>query len=152
MQHSKTYIFHVDANSAFLSWSAVYQTCVLGKQPDLRSIPSIVGGDQEKRHGIVLAKSIPAKKYGIQTGEAIVTALQKCPSLAVVPPDYSLYVTASKAFMPAVCLVRSGMGTLLSARSECIRERLQQMPGGSTIYLTGNVLTVLPFLIGLWII
>ena len=99
MQHSKTYIFHVDANSAFLSWSAVYQLNVLGKQLDLRSIPSIVGGDQEKRHGIVLAKSIPAKKYGIHTGEAIVTALQKCPSLVVVPPDYSLYVTASKAFM-----------------------------------------------------
>ena len=62
MQRSKTYIFHVDANSAFLSWSAVYQLNVLGKQPDLRSIPSIVGGDQEKRHGIVLAKSISAKK------------------------------------------------------------------------------------------
>ena len=99
MLHSKRYIFHVDANSAFLSWSAIYQLNVLGRQPDLRTIPSIVGGDQEKRHGIVLAKSIPAKKYGIQTGEAIVTALQKCPSLAVVPPDYSLYVTASKAFM-----------------------------------------------------
>ena len=99
MQHSKRYIFHVDANSAFLSWSAVYQTNVCGKQPDLRTIPSIVGGDQEKRHGIVLAKSIPAKKYGIQTGEAIVTALKKCPSLIVVPPDYSLYVTASRAFI-----------------------------------------------------
>lgn len=99
MQHSKIYIFHVDANSAFLSWSAIYQLNVLGKQPDLRTIPSIVGGDQEKRHGIVPAKSIPAKKYGIQTGEAIVTALQKCPSLAVVPPDYSLYVTSSKAFI-----------------------------------------------------
>lgn len=99
MLHSKRYIFHVDANSAFLSWSAVYQANVCGKQPDLRTIPSIVGGDQEKRHGIVLAKSIPAKKYGIQTGEAIVTALKKCPSLTVVPPDYSLYVTASRAFI-----------------------------------------------------
>lgn len=99
MQRSKRYVFHVDANSAFLSWSAVYQLNVLGKQPDLRSIPSIVGGDQKKRHGIVLAKSIPAKKYGIQTGEAIVTAIKKCPALVVVPPDYPLYVTASKALM-----------------------------------------------------
>ena len=102
MQHSKTYIFHVDANNAFLSWSAVYQINVLGKQPDLRTIPSIVVGDQEKRHGIVLAKSIPAKKYGIQTGEAIVTVLQKCPSLVVVPPDYSLYVTANTAIRNAI--------------------------------------------------
>lgn len=93
------YIFHVDANSAFLSWSAAYRVSVLGESPDLRRIPSIVGGDQEKRHGIVLAKSTPAKKYGIQTGEAIVTALQKCPNLVVIPPDYGLYVNASRAFM-----------------------------------------------------
>ena len=56
------YIFHIDANSAFLSWSAAYRVRVLGEKTDLRLIPSIVGGDQEKRHGIVLAKSIPAKK------------------------------------------------------------------------------------------
>lgn len=93
------YVFHVDANSAFLSWSAAYRVQILGEAVDLRSIPSIVGGDQEKRHGIVLAKSTPAKKYGIQTGEAIVTALQKCPDLVVVPPDYGLYVNASRAFI-----------------------------------------------------
>ena len=93
------YIFHVDANSAFLSWSAAYRVSVLGETTDLRTIPSIVGGDQEKRHGIVLAKSVPAKKYNIQTGEAIVTALQKCPHLTVIPPDYGLYVNASRAFI-----------------------------------------------------
>lgn len=93
------YIFHVDANSAFLSWSAAYQVSVLGEKADLRLIPSIVGGDQEKRHGIVLAKSTPAKKYDIKTGEAIVTARKKCPELVVIPPDYSLYVSASRAFM-----------------------------------------------------
>lgn len=95
----KIYIFHVDANSAFLSWTAAYRVNILGDKTDLRNVPSIVGGDQEKRHGIVLAKSIPAKKYGIQTGEAIVTARQKCPNLVVVPPEYGLYVTASRAFM-----------------------------------------------------
>lgn len=93
------YVFHIDANSAFLSWSASYRVNVLGEKTDLREVPSIVGGDQEKRHGIVLAKSVPAKKFGIQTGEAIVTALQKCPNLIVVPPDYGLYVSASRAFI-----------------------------------------------------
>lgn len=93
------YIFHVDANSAFLGWTAAYRVNILGEKLDLREIPSIIGGDQEKRHGIVLAKSIPAKKYGIRTGEAIVTALQKCPELVVVPPDYGLYVTASRALI-----------------------------------------------------
>lgn len=93
------YIFHIDANSAFLSWSAAYRVRVLGEKTDLRLLPSIVGGDQEKRHGIVLAKSTMAKKYGIKTGEAIVTAKKKCPGLVVVPPDYSLYVSASKAFI-----------------------------------------------------
>lgn len=94
-----TYIFHIDANSAFLSWSAAYRVNILGEKIDLRMIPSIVGGDEEKRHGIVLAKSTPAKKYGIKTGEAIVTAKQKCPGLVVVPPDYGLYVSASRAFI-----------------------------------------------------
>ncbi|MBD5521247.1 MAG: DNA polymerase IV [Lachnospiraceae bacterium] len=93
------YIFHIDANSAFLSWSATYRVSVLGEKTDLRLIPSIVGGDQEKRHGIVLAKSVPAKKYDIKTGEAIVTAKQKCPGLVVIPPDYGLYVSASRAFI-----------------------------------------------------
>lgn len=93
------YIFHIDANSAFLSWSAAYRVSVLGEKTDLRMIPSIVGGDQEKRHGIVLAKSVPTKKYDIKTGEAIVTARQKCPGLVVIPPDYGLYVSASRAFM-----------------------------------------------------
>ena len=96
---SRRYIFHVDANSAFLSWTAAYRKHILCAEQDLREIPSIVGGDQEKRHGIVLAKSNPAKKYGIRTGEAIVTALQKCPGLVIVPPDYGLYVTASRAFI-----------------------------------------------------
>lgn len=93
------YVFHIDVNSAFLSWTAAYRVNVLGEKEDIRQIPSIVGGDQEKRHGIVLAKSTPAKKYGIQTGEPIVAAQRKCPGLVVVPPDYGLYVISSRAFM-----------------------------------------------------
>lgn len=71
------YVFHIDVNSAFLSWTAVYRVNVLGEKEDIRRIPSIVGGDQEKRHGIVLAKSTPAKKYGIQTGEPVASARRK---------------------------------------------------------------------------
>ena len=93
------YVFHIDVNSAFLSWTAAYRVNVLGEKEDIRRIPSIVGGDQEKRHGIVLAKSTPARKYGIQTGEPIVAAQRKCPGLMVVPPDYGLYVTSSRAFI-----------------------------------------------------
>ena len=92
-------IFHVDANSAFLSWSAAYRVKVLGETEDLRDVPSVVAGDKASRHGIILAKSTPAKKYGIQTGEPLFQALEKCPDLRVVPPDYPLYVEASRHFV-----------------------------------------------------
>lgn len=92
-------IFHVDANSAFLSWSAAYRVKVLGETEDLRDIPSVVAGDKESRHSIILAKSTPAKKFGIQTGEPLFQALEKCPKLKVVAPDYGLYVEASRHFV-----------------------------------------------------
>lgn len=60
-------IFHVDVNSAFLSWEAARR--VAAGEPDLRAIPSAIGGDRDKRTGIILAKSIPAKKFGVTTGE-----------------------------------------------------------------------------------
>lgn len=92
-------IFHVDANSAFLSWSAAYRVKVLGESLDLRTVPSVVAGDKESRHSIILAKSAPAKKYGIQTGEPLFQALEKCPDLKIVEPDYSLYVECSRHFV-----------------------------------------------------
>ena len=92
-------IFHVDANSAFLSWSAAHRVLVLHEETDLREVPSVVAGDRESRRGIILAKSTPAKKYGIQTGEPLFKALEKCPDLVVIPPDYELYVQASRAFV-----------------------------------------------------
>lgn len=92
-------IFHVDANSAFLSWSAVYRLKVLGETLDLREVPSVVAGDKASRHSIILAKSAPAKKCGIQTGEPLFQALEKCPDLKIVPPDYNLYVEASRHFV-----------------------------------------------------
>lgn len=91
-------IFHIDVNSAFLSWSAAEK---LKTDPslDLRTIPSIIGGDKKSRHGIVLAKSIPAKKYGIQTGEPVVNAFRKCPFLVMEPPDRQLYHKRSQQLM-----------------------------------------------------
>lgn len=91
-------IFHIDVNSAFLSWTAVE---MLKQNPsvDLREIPSIIGGDKEKRHGIVLAKSIPAKAFHIQTGEPIVQALEKCRTLTIAPPDHTMYQEKSRILM-----------------------------------------------------
>ena len=87
----KRLIFHIDVNSAFLSWESVHR---LERDPaalDLRTIPSAVGGDQASRHGIVLAKSTPAKKYGITTGEPLAQALKKCPELMIVPSHFHVY-------------------------------------------------------------
>lgn len=92
-------IFHIDVNSAFLSWEAAYRIKFLGADVDIRDIPSAVGGDTKLRHGIILAKSIPAKRYGIQTGETILEARRKCQSLFLTPPNYNLYETCSKAFI-----------------------------------------------------
>lgn len=90
--------FHIDVNSAFLSWTALEQL-EKGEPLDIRTIPSIVGGDTEKRHGIVLAKSIPAKAYGIQTAEPVVNAFRKCPGLVMVPPNHTMYKERSNALM-----------------------------------------------------
>ena len=95
----KRVIYHVDVNSAFLSWEAVYRLHHLGGRLDLREIPSAVGGDQEKRHGIILAKSIPAKRYKVRTGEPVADAKRKCPGLVLVPPNYELYNRSSRALL-----------------------------------------------------
>lgn len=92
-------IYHIDVNSAYLSWEAYHRLHDLGEQTDLRTVPAIIGGDIDTRHGIVLAKSIPAKQYGIATGEPVVKAVQKCPGLLVVKPDFPLYVSRSRAFL-----------------------------------------------------
>ena len=92
-------IFLVDVNSAFLSWSAAYRIHILGETQDLREVPSVVAGDPESRHGVILAKSQPAKKYGIQTGEPLYQALEKYPKLVVIPPDHQVYVESSRHFV-----------------------------------------------------
>lgn len=91
-------IFHIDVNSAYLSWTAVEQL-KKGARVDLREIPAIIGGDQKSRHGVVLAKSSPAKRYGIRTGEPVANAFRKCPNLAMYPPDHKMYREKSRQLM-----------------------------------------------------
>ena len=93
-------IFHIDVNSAFLSWEAARR--VSQGMEDIRLIPSAIGGDRDKRTGVILAKSIPAKKYGVKTGEPVSAALRKCPNLYIAKPDFSLYESNSKAFI-SIC-------------------------------------------------
>ena len=102
-------IFHIDVNSAYLSWIAVSRL-QLGHTLDLREVPSVVGGDSESRHGIVLAKSIPAKKYNISTGESLYSAINKYKDLIVVSPNYNLFMKCSNA-----------MFKLLNEYSPCIQ-------------------------------
>lgn len=90
-------IFHIDVNSAYLSWTSV-ERLKEGKS-DLREVPSIIGGNQKSRHGVVLAKSIPAKQYKIKTGEPVANALRKCPNLVMAPPDHKMYAKYSKELM-----------------------------------------------------
>lgn len=92
-------IFHIDVNSAFLSWESVYRLSTNPGCVDLRTIPAAVGGDAKMRHGIVLAKSPAAKKFGVTTGEPLIQAMQKCPSLTVVPSRFEIYIEYSKKLM-----------------------------------------------------
>lgn len=94
----KKIIFHIDVNSAYLSWTAV-EKLKKGFKEDLREIPSIIGGDEASRHGIVLAKSVPAKKYGVTTGEPVASALRKCAALVMEPPDHRMYREYSRRLM-----------------------------------------------------
>ncbi len=77
-------ILHADLNNCFASIESI-------SHPEYKKIPFAVGGDEEMRHGIILAKNEIAKKYGIKTGEPLLSARQKCPQLKVVKPNYELY-------------------------------------------------------------
>lgn len=91
--------YHVDVNSAFLSWTAAHEVYIKGNSLDLRQMAAVIGGSEKDRHGIVLAKSDEAKHFGIKTGESLVEARRKCPGLIIVPPDYDLYVNCSRALI-----------------------------------------------------
>lgn len=83
-------ILHIDVNNAFLSWTAV-EKLKNGETEDIRNIEAVIGGDESKRTGVVLAKSIKAKQKGVTTGEPLFTARQKCRDLKVYPPDFKIY-------------------------------------------------------------
>lgn len=91
--------FHIDVNNAYLSWEALYQKRELNKTEDIREMDAIIGGDISKRHGVVLAKSQSAKRYGIKTGEPVVAAMKKCPHLISFPPHMEYYRERSKELM-----------------------------------------------------
>ena len=93
----KRIIFHVDVNNAFLSWTAV-DLLKKGYSIDIRNIPAVIGGDERKRSGIVLAKSPVAKKYGIVTAETLYSARKKCPMIKVFSPNFEVYYEKSNLF------------------------------------------------------
>ncbi|MBR3199189.1 MAG: DNA polymerase IV [Bacilli bacterium] len=86
----KRIIMHIDVNNAFLSWSAIYMLKE-GYKYDIRNSYAVIGGDEASRRGIVLAKSMPAKKKGVVTGEPLYSARKKCPNLKAYPPNYYFY-------------------------------------------------------------
>ena len=88
-------IMHIDVNNAFLSWSAIY-LLNNGSKYDIRGSYAVIGGDEKRRAGIVLAKSMPAKKLGIVTGETLYSARKKCKVLRTYPPNYTYYIEMSK--------------------------------------------------------
>lgn len=90
--------FHIDVNSAFLSWTAL-DLLNAGSHEDIREIPAIIGGDIHKRHGVVLAKSTSAKAFGIRTGEPVTDAYKKCPYLKNYPPNHHRYKAYSQKLM-----------------------------------------------------
>ena len=83
-------ILHVDVNNAFLSWTAV-EMLKQGNEIDIRQIPAIIGGDESKRSGIVLAKSMKAKECGVKTADTIYQAKIKCPNLKIFPSNFPIY-------------------------------------------------------------
>lgn len=98
-REKNTVYFHIDVNNAYLSWEALYRMQELGETEDIRELDAIIGGDISKRHGVVLAKSQSAKKYGVRTGESVVSALKKCPGLRSFKPHMWYYKQRSKELM-----------------------------------------------------
>ena len=116
-------VFHIDVNSAFVSWSAVKILSEGGR--DIRLVPSVVSGDPEDRRSIVAAKSIPCKKYGINTAEPVSMALRKCPGLVIVRGDWDWYKKCSMNFI-AICRTYSPILQQFSV-DECFIEMTDRL-------------------------
>ena len=118
-------VFHIDVNSAFVSWSAVKILSEGGQ--DIRLVPSVVSGDPSDRRSIVTAKSIPCKKFGINTAEPVSMALRKCPSLVIVRGDWEWYKRCSNNFI-AICRTYSPILQQFSV-DECFIEMTGRLEG-----------------------
>ena len=118
-------IFHIDVNSAFLSWSAVKM--VREGQPDIRLVPSVVSGDPSDRRSIITAASIPAKKLGIKVATPVTMALRTCPTLVIVRGDWEWYKRCSEGFI-AICRRYSPVLQQFSI-DECFIDMTCRCPG-----------------------
>ena len=130
MIKKKKQILHVDVNNAFLSWTAV-EMLKRGESLDIRTIPAIIGGNEDNRHGIVLAKSNLAKKVGIQTGEPIYFARKKCPSLQIYKSDFAVYKKYSNSLY-ALLLEYTEKIERFSI-DECFMDMTGYLPKGKTL-------------------
>ena len=125
---SQPLIYHIDVNSAFLSWEAAELLRQDPDAPDIRSFPSVIGGSEKTRHGIVLAKSPSAAALGVCTGEPLAQARRKCPDLKIYAPHYSIYVERSRQFMALLKEYAPSVDTY------SIDEAFCDMTGTSSLY------------------
>ena len=121
-------IYHIDVNSAFLSWEAAELLRQDPDAPDIRSFPSVIGGSEKTRRGIVLAKSPSAAALGVCTGEPLAQARRKCPDLKIYAPHYSIYVERSRQFMALLKEYAPSVDTY------SIDEAFCDMTGTSSLY------------------
>ena len=126
----KRQILHVDVNNAFLSWSAL-DMLKNGSSIDIREIPAVIGGDETKRSGIVLAKSMKAKECGVKTAETIYQAKQKCPGLKIFPSNFKVYREYSNKLY---CLLREYTDKIERfSIDECFLDMSQYLMGDTLI-------------------
>lgn len=123
-------ILHVDVNNAFLSWTAIHRLRQ-GETLDIRTIPAIIGGDESMRHGIVLAKSMKAKQFGIQTGEPIYQARKKCPNLQVYQGNYDVYQQYSNQLYQLLLEYTDKIERF--SIDECFLDMTLFLPGGESL-------------------
>jgi len=128
-------IFHIDVNSAFLSWSAVKLLAEGGQ--DIRLVPSVVSGNPEDRRSIITAKSIPCKKFGINTAEPLTMAMRKCPGLVVVRGDYEWYKKCSRKFI-SICRTYSPVLQQFSI-DECFLDMTDHLGGKDPVKVATNL-------------
>lgn len=126
----KKQILHIDVNNAFLSWSAV-ERLKQGEKVDIRTIPAIIGGDEQQRKGVVLAKSNIAKQFGIQTGEPIYFARKKCPNLQVFQGDFKTYYKYSDALYNLFLEYTEKIERF--SIDECFLDMTEYIPKGRTL-------------------